>query len=123
MSLSLPSFSLAVLLVYVWNLIYYVVVIILAVEWEKWVGAEEKAEKKYDVCVIDKKNCVLNNKSSSVVEKQEKKMPASWPIRMLNDEIANQSGNKRMCPMFLFFSSLSIPWRTPWRISWRQHAQ
>ncbi len=56
---------------YVWNLIYYVVVI-LAVEWEKWDGAEEKAEKKSDVYVIDKKNCVPNNKSS-VVEKQEKK--------------------------------------------------
>jgi len=101
LSLSLFRFLLLVCL-YVWNLIYYVVVI-LAVEWEKWDGAEEKAEKKSDVYVIDKKNCVLNNKSSSVVEKQEKKIP-NWPIRMRNDKLPTNQAIKDV-PMFLFFSS------------------
>lgn len=104
MSLSLPLFFLLLACLYVWNLIYYVVVI-LAVEWEKWDGAEEKAEKKSDVYVIDKKNCVLNNKSSSVVEKQERKNRLADQLECLTMKLPTNQAIKDV-PMFLFFSFL-----------------
>jgi len=104
MSLSPPLFFLLLACLYVWNLIYYVVVI-LAVEWEKWDGAEEKAEKKSDVYVIDKKNCVLNNKSSSVVEKQERKNRLADQLECLTMKLPTNQAIKDV-PMFLFFSFL-----------------
>jgi len=69
-------------------------------------------EKKSDVYVIDKKNCVLNKSSSSssssvvVVEKQEKK-PLTDQLECITIKLPTNQAIKD-APMFLFFSSLFL---------------
>jgi hypothetical protein len=69
-------------------------------------------EKKSDVYVIDKKNCVLNKSSSSsssssiVVEKQEKK-PLTDQLECITIKLPTNQAIKD-APIFLFFSSLFL---------------
>jgi len=67
-------------------------------------------EKKSDVYVIDKKNCVLNKSSSSsssvVVEKQEKK-PLTDQLECITIKLPTNQAIKD-APMFLFFFFLLL---------------